>query len=328
MKNIAVLMGGYSGECEISLRSGKVIADHLDKNKYRVFPIAILKDGWTYTDDNGVSFPINRNDFSLPLEKEHVHFDCCYNTIHGTPGEDGKLQAYLELLNIPQTSCDSYQSAITFNKRDCIAILKPWDIVTGRHVYLNKDSVFNNEDVIKKVGLPCFVKANRSGSSYGVSKVYKLEEMDHALKVAFDVDDEVIVESFLDGMEVSVGVYQLDDEITSLPATEIVTENDFFDYDAKYQGAAEEITPARLNKKDRMELRELSKNIYKVLKLKGIARADFIYHDGIPHFIEMNTNPGMSKESIVPKQIEAAGLSLTQVLTDIIENTLKHFRKS
>jgi D-alanine-D-alanine ligase len=326
MKNIAVLMGGYSGECEISLRSGSVITNHLDKNKYRVFPIAILTDGWNFNNESGSSYPINKNDFSLEVDGEHIHFDCCYNTIHGTPGEDGKLQAYLELLNIPQTSCASYQSGITFNKRDCIAILKPWDIVTGRHVYLNKDSVFENEEVIKKVGLPCFVKANRSGSSYGVSKVYTLEDMDAALTTAFDVDDEIIVESFLDGMEVSVGVYQLDDEIISLPATEIVSENDFFDYAAKYQGAAEEITPARLNKSERMELRALSKKIYKVLKLKGIARADFIYHNGIPHFIEMNTNPGMSKESIVPKQIEAAGLDLKTVLTNIIENTLKHHK--
>lgn len=328
MKNIAVLMGGYSGECEISMRSGQVITDHLDRNLYRVFPIAILENGWNYTDSSGQSFSINRNDFSLELIDEKIIFDCCYNTIHGTPGEDGKLQAYLELLNIPQTSCDSYQSAITFNKRDCIAILKPWDIVTGRHVYINKDSHIDLDRIISKVGLPCFVKANRSGSSYGVSKVYEKENMHQALEVAFNVDDEIIIESFLDGMEVSVGVYQIDDEIISLPATEIVTENDFFDYDAKYQGAAEEITPARLNKKERMELRELSKNIYKVLKLKGIARADFIYHDGVPHFIEMNTNPGMSKESIVPKQIESAGLSLTTVLTDVIENTLKHFKKS
>jgi D-alanine-D-alanine ligase len=328
MKNIAVLMGGYSGECEISLRSGQVITDHLDLNLYRVFPISILSNDWSYTNKDGQSFSVDRNNFSLQLEDEKIQFDCCYNTIHGTPGEDGKLQAYLELLNIPQTSCDYYQSAITFNKRDCIAILKPWDIVTGRHVYLNSDTDVNLDHIIDKVGLPCFVKANRSGSSYGVSKVYKKEDMRQALEVAFAVDDEVIVESFLDGMEVSVGVYQIDDTIISLPATEIVTENDFFDYDAKYQGAAEEITPARLNKKDRMELRELSKNIYKVLKLKGIARADFIYHDGIPHFIEMNTNPGMSKESIVPKQIEAAGLSLTQVLTDIIENTLKYYKKS
>lgn len=324
MKNIAVLMGGYSGECEISLRSGDVISAHLDKNKYRVFPVAILLSGWSYKHHNGVSYSINKNDFSLQLEEEKIYFDCCYNTIHGTPGEDGKLQAFLELLNIPQTSCDYYQSAITFNKRDCIAVLKPWDIVTGKHVYINQDSEFNNQDIIEKVGLPCFVKANRSGSSYGVSKVYKLEDMDKALQTAFEVDNEIIIESFLDGMEVSVGVYQIGDEIISLPATEIVSENDFFDYAAKYEGAAEEITPARLEKEKRLELRELSKNIYKVLKLKGIARADFIYKDGIPHFIEMNTNPGMSKESIIPKQIIAAGLNLTDVLTDVIENTIKN----
>jgi D-alanine-D-alanine ligase len=324
MKNIAVLMGGYSSECEISLRSGAVISAHLDKKRFRVFPISILSTGWSYLHDDGKSYYIDKNDFSLQFDNEKILFDCCYNTIHGTPGEDGKLQAFLELLNIPQTSCDSYQSAITFNKRDCIAVLKPWSIVTGKHVYLNHDSNIDKEDIINKIGLPCFVKANRSGSSFGVSKVYKLEEMDNALKIAFDVDDEIIIESFLDGMEVSVGVYQLDNDIISLPPTEIVSENDFFDYEAKYQGAANEITPARLDVDQLKQLSELSKDIYKILKLKGIARADFIYKDGVPHFIEMNTNPGMSKESIVPKQIKAAGLNLTDVLTDIIENAIKH----
>ncbi len=326
MKNIAVLMGGYSSECEISLRSGAVISAHLDKKNFRVFPISILTSGWSYLDDDGNSYPIDKNDFSLQIENEKILFDCCYNTIHGTPGEDGKLQAFLEILNIPQTSCDSYQSAITFNKRDCIAILKPWDIITGRHVYLNHDSDIDNQEIIAKVGLPCFVKANRSGSSFGVSKVYKLEEMDNALKIAFDVDNEIIIESFLDGMEVSVGVYQLGHDIISLPPTEIVSENDFFDYEAKYQGAAQEITPARLDAHQLEQLSELSKNIYKILKLKGIARADFIYKNDVPHFIEMNTNPGMSKESIVPKQVKAAGLNLTDVLTDIIENTIKNHK--
>ena len=229
MKNIAVLMGGYSSEWEISLRSGAVVAAALDKSIYRVFPISILKEGWFYQSEDGKVYDVDKNDFSLRLNNEHVHFHCCYNTIHGTPGEDGKIQAYLELLNIPQTSCGYYESAITFNKRDCLAVLQPWEIQTGEHIYINQSDDVDLDKIVNRVGLPCFVKANRSGSSYGVSKVYKKEDMQAALDFAFEVDHQVIIESFLEGMEVSVAVYEVGNEIYSFPPTEIVTENDFFD---------------------------------------------------------------------------------------------------
>lgn len=324
MKNIAVLMGGYSSEWQISMKSGAVIAEHLDRNLYNVFPIAILQEGWYYKDTSGKRYDVDKNDFSITVDGKHITFDCIYNTIHGTPGEDGRIQAYLELLHIPQTSCDSYQSAITFNKRDCIAVLKPWGIYTGKHIYLNKGADYNAEDISKRLGLPYFVKANRSGSSFGVSKVYETSELEKALEVAFAVDDEVILESFLDGTEVSVGIYQIDDEIIALPPTEIVSENDFFDYEAKYQGKSQEITPARISLELTLAVQEQSKRIYSVLKCKGIARADFIFHDGTPHFIEINTNPGMSTESIIPQQIKATHKTLQQVFTDVIENTIKH----
>ncbi|EAS18674.1 D-alanine, D-alanine ligase [Flavobacteria bacterium BBFL7] len=324
MKNIGVLMGGYSSEWQISLKSGAVIAKHLDKNLFNVFPIAILEDGWYYSDDANNRHVVDKNDFSITVNDKHITFDCLYNTIHGTPGEDGKIQAYLELLNIPQTSCDSYQSAITFNKRDCIAVLKPWGIYTGKHIYLNKGADYNATDISKRLGLPYFVKANRSGSSFGVSKVYKTEELEKALELAFSVDDEVILESFLDGTEVSVGIYQLGEEIIALPPTEIVSDNDFFDYEAKYQGKSQEITPARISVELTLAVQEQSKRIYSVLKCKGIARADFIFHDGTPHFIEINTNPGMSTESIIPQQIRATDKTLQQVFTEVIENTIKH----
>ncbi len=323
MKNIAVLMGGYSHEWEISLKSGAVIAQHLNNKLYNVYPIHILEDGWYYLNDGSQRFEIDKNDFSLNIDNMHITFDCCYNTIHGTPGEDGKLQAYLELLNIPQTSCNSYQSAITFNKRDCIAVLKPWNINTGSHLYINKGDTIDAELIARNIGLPLFVKANRSGSSFGVSKVYRVKEMEAALEVAFAVDDEIIVESFLDGVEVSVGAYQIDDTIHVLLPTEIVSENDFFDYEAKYEGKSQEITPARISEENKTVVQEITRRIYQVLKLKGIARADFIFHNGTPHFIEINTNPGMSKESIIPQQIRASNLNLTEVLTDIIENTIK-----
>jgi D-alanine-D-alanine ligase len=324
MKNIAVLMGGYSHEWEISLKSGAVIAQNLDSNLYKIYPVAILIDGWYYKDDAGTRYDIDKNDFSLSIDAKKITFDCCYNTIHGTPGEDGKLQALLELLNIPQTSCDSYQSALTFNKRDCIAVLKPWNITTGNHMYINQGDTIDEEIIARNIGLPCFVKANRSGSSFGVSKVYKVEEINAALETAFEVDDEIIIESFLDGVEVSVGAYQIGDKIEVLLPTEIVSENDFFDYEAKYQGKSKEITPARIKDENTKAVQQTTRRIYQVLKLKGLARADFIFHKGIPHFIEINTNPGMSKESIVPQQITASGLILKKVLTEIIENTIKY----
>lgn len=324
MKNIAVLMAGYSHEWEISMKSGAVITQNLDSDLYKVYPVAILKDSWHYKDVTGKQHEINKNDFSLTMDGKKINFDCCYNTIHGTPGEDGKIQAMLELLDIPQTSCDSYQSAITFNKRDCIAILKPWNITTGRHMYLNQGDQIDAEIIARNIGLPCFVKANRSGSSFGVTKVYKTKDMDAALKTAFDVDDEIIIESFLDGVEVSVGAYQIGDEIKVFLPTEIVSENDFFDYEAKYQGKSQEITPARISDANTKAVQETTRRIYQVLKLKGLARADFIFHDGIPHFIEVNTNPGMSEESIIPQQIRASGDTMKNVFTEIIENTIKN----
>lgn len=325
MKNIAVLMGGYSHEWEISLKSGAVIAEHLDSDLYNIYTVAILKEGWYYKDEAGKRYEINKNDFSLSIDGKKITFDCCYNTIHGTPGEDGIIQAMLELLKIPQTSCDYYQSAITFNKRDCIAILKPWNITTGRHMYLNQGDSIDAEVIARNIGLPCFVKANRSGSSFGVSKVYKVKDMDAALENAFAVDNEIIVESFLDGVEVSVGAYQIDDEIRVFLPTEIVSENDFFDYEAKYQGKSQEITPARISEDHTNAVQEITRRIYQVLKLKGLARADFIFHNSIPHFIEINTNPGMSKESIIPQQIKASGGTMKNVFTQIIENTIKHY---
>ena len=317
-------MAGYSHEWEISMKSGAVITQNLDSDLYNVYPVAILKDSWHYKDVTGKQHEINKNDFSLTMDGKKINFDCCYNTIHGTPGEDGKIQAMLELLDIPQTSCDSYQSAITFNKRDCIAILKPWNITTGRHMYLNQGDQIDAEIIARNIGLPCFVKANRSGSSFGVTKVYKTKDMDAALKTAFDVDDEIIIESFLDGVEVSVGAYQIGDEIKVFLPTEIVSENDFFDYEAKYQGKSQEITPARISDANTKAVQETTRRIYQVLKLKGLARADFIFHDGIPHFIEVNTNPGMSEESIIPQQIRASGDTMKNVFTEIIENTIKN----
>lgn len=324
MKNIAVLMGGYSSESQISLKSGAVIAESIDPELYTAYPIHILEEGWYYKDKSGQIFPVDKNDFSLHINGSDIRFDCLYNTIHGHPGEDGILQGYLELLNLPQSSCNSYTSAVTFNKRDCIAILQPWQIPTAQHIYLNKGEHYNTSAIVDQLGLPIFIKANRSGSSFGVYKIYEEKEIDDAIHKAYEIDHQLIIESFLDGIEVSVGVYQLDDTIHTLPPTEIVSDNDFFDYEAKYQGKSQEITPARISKLDTKAVQELTQKIYQILGCKGIARADFIFHNNQPHFIEINTNPGMSKESIIPQQIKASGSNLRTILTQVIENTIKH----
>lgn len=318
MKNIAVLMGGYSSEWEISIKSGKVVAANLDSTLFKGYNIHILQSGWFYEDEAGNRAPIDKNDFSIVIAGEKIVFDCCYNTIHGTPGEDGKLQAYLELVGIPQTSCNSYVSGVTFNKRDTISIVRSRNIETAKNMFLNEGDSYDPNDIALQLGLPCFVKANRSGSSFGVSKVYEISDIEDALAIAFKEDNEVLLESYLEGTEVSIGVYSLGNEIHVLPATEIVSENDFFDYEAKYLGKSEEITPARITPQQYQLLKETTTRIYKYLNCSGIARADFIFHQGRPHFVEINTNPGLSEASIVPKQIKHTGQTLKEVFTRII----------
>ncbi|NNE77436.1 MAG: ATP-grasp domain-containing protein, partial [Pricia sp.] len=238
-KNIAIIMGGYSSEFEISLKSGNVVYDYLDKEKFNPYRIHIFKEKWIYVDDLNKEYPVNRHDFSVDTRKGKLTFDCVFNAIHGTPGEDGLLQAYFELLGIPQTSCDYYQSALTFNKRDLLSVLRPYGIRAAPSYYLNLGDEIDTEAILAKVGLPCFVKANRAGSSFGISKVYKKEELKAAIENAYREDDEIIIESFLDGTEVSVGVITFEGKTKVLPITEIVSENDFFDYEAKYEGKSQ-----------------------------------------------------------------------------------------
>lgn len=322
MKNIAVLMGGYSSEWEISIKSGMVVSKNLDANLFNVYPIKILPHGWYHEDTNGVKYHIDKNDFSITIAGNKITFDCCYNTIHGTPGEDGKLQAYLELLHIPQTSCNSYVSGITFNKRDTISIVKSRNIETAQNILVNLGDKVNTTEIATTLGLPCFVKANRSGSSFGVTKVYHESEIPAALETAFKEDNEVIIESFLEGIEVSIGVYRKGNELIVLPATELVSENDFFDYEAKYLGLSQEITPARISDAQYEALKNTTARIYTYLNCSGIARADFIFHKGRPHFVEINTNPGLSEASIVPQQIAHSGRTLKEVFTIIIEQSI------
>ena len=264
-KNIAILMGGYSSEYQISIDSGNVVYNTLNRDIYQPFKIVILKDKWFYLSEDDQEYAINKNDFSILINDNTVTFDCAFNAIHGAPGEDGSLQAYLELLNIPHTSCDMYQAAITFNKRDCLSILKANGIKTATSYYLNFGDPINEKKVLDRVGLPCFVKPNKSGSSFGISKVYKEEELGHAIAVAFKEDNEIIIESFLKGTEVSVGVITFKGGIKVLPITEIVSDNDFFDFEAKYSGECQEITPARLTKNENINTIKIAKQVYTIL---------------------------------------------------------------
>ena len=235
-KNIAIIMGGYSSEYEISLKSGNVVFETLDPSKYNAYRIHVFKDKWVYVDSSNKEFPIDKNDFSVTVNQSKITFDCIFNAIHGSPGEDGFMQAYFKLLNIPQTSCGMYQASLTFNKRDCLSVLKPYGIKTAESFYINLGDTINEDAIIKKVGLPCFVKANKAGSSFGITKVYKKDDLQQAIAIAFKEDDEIIIESFLDGTEVSVGVITYKGATKVLPITEIVSNNDFFDYKAKYLG--------------------------------------------------------------------------------------------
>ena len=319
MKNIAIIMGGYSSEYKISLISGNVVYQFLDKTKYNAFQIHILKEKWVYVDDNNDEFQIDKNDFSVTISGSKITFDCVFNAIHGTPGEDGLMQAYFELLNISQTSCDYYQAALTFNKRDLLSVLKPYGIKTATSYYLNKGDAINTDEIVAKVGLPCFVKPNKAGSSFGISKVKTAAELPTAIEVAYREDNEIIIESFLDGTEVSVGVINYKGIITVLPITEIVSENDFFDYEAKYLGKSQEITPARISDEMTQKVSELAKRAYEVLKMKGFSRSEFIIVDGEPFMLEMNTIPGLTTESLIPQQAKAAGISLEDLFTNAIE---------
>ncbi|WP_111309315.1 D-alanine--D-alanine ligase [Confluentibacter sediminis] len=322
-KNIAIIMGGYSSEYKISLISGNMVYETLDASKYNAYRIHIFKDKWVYVDDNENEFPIDKNDFSVTVNGQKTMFHCVFNAIHGSPGEDGYIQAYFKLLNMPHTSCDMHQATLTFNKRDCLSVLKPYGIKMAESFYINLGDEIDEDAIINKVGLPCFVKANKAGSSFGVSKVYKKEELQKAIAVSFKEDDEIIIESFLEGKEVSVGVITYQGDTKVLPITEIVSENDFFDYEAKYQGKSQEITPARLTKEEEDKVNQVAKQVYEVLKMKGFSRSEYIFKNGEPHLLEVNTIPGLTKESILPQQAKAAGISLSALFDNAIEEALK-----
>ncbi len=320
--NIAVVMGGYSDESVISLRSGQLILNNLDKNKYKTFEVHILLDGWNVILGEE-KFPVDKSDFTFTQNGVKTKFDVIVNTIHGTPGEDGHMQAYWELLEIPYSGCNFYQSALTFNKRDTLSVLSKFNIPKAKSIYLSKGDTINAEEIKAELGLPFFVKPNQSGSSLGVSKVNDLSEFDKALEFAFAEDSDILIESYLKGTEVSVGVLHYKGETKVLGLTEIVSHNDFFDYEAKYLGKSEEITPARLSAEVEQKVRETAAKVYEALGMSGFSRTDFIVMDNVPHFIEINTNPGLSGQSIFPQQAEYAKIAFSDLLDNEIELALK-----
>ncbi len=321
--NIAIIMGGYSSEYQISLLSGQNVFKHLDRSRFNPYRVVISTEKWVCLDDRDEEYPIDRSDFTVEIQGEKIEFQCVFNAVHGTPGEDGLMQAYLELAGIPQTSCDYYQAALTFNKRDLLSVLKPYGIKTAGSFYLDAGDTIDEDKILEKVGLPCFVKANRAGSSFGITKVRKKQELIKGIEHAFKEDDQIIIESFLDGTEVSVGVITYKGETLVLPITEIVSENDFFDYEAKYQGKSQEITPARISPEEKSRVEEAARLAYEVLGMKGYSRSEFILIDGVPHMLEMNTTPGLTEQSILPQQARAAGISLSELFASAVDEALK-----
>ncbi|WP_418122449.1 D-alanine--D-alanine ligase [Chryseobacterium sp. PTM-20240506] len=322
-KSVAVVMGGYSDEYVVSLKSGQLIYDSLDRNLYDVYKVVVLKDKWYFLDQNEKEYPINKGDFSVTLENnEQLKFDVCFNIIHGTPGENGILQAYWDAIGQTYTGCDFYQSALTFNKKDTLAVLSKYGIPSAKSIYLRKGENINVDEIVDYLGLPLFVKPNQSGSSLGITKVKEKSELLPATEVAFKEDHEILIESFLDGMEVSVGVIDFKGETIVLGITEIVPTNEFFDYEAKYEGASEEITPARIDEETTKRVEEISKKAYDSLGMSGFSRSEYILMNGIPYMLEMNTNPGFSPASILPQQAKHYGISIMDLCGNEVEKAL------
>ena len=309
-KNVIIACGGFTSEHDISLKSGQTVRKCLSEDKWNIYFLEITKNQWKLTNTSGQEFTFSIGDFSWEIKGKKHRPDVVFNTIHGAPGENGQLAALLELLKIPHTSCDSYSAALTYNKRDCLSVLREKGISTAKHFYLDQGVPYSEDLITKKLGFPLFVKANRAGSSFGVFKVNDLKALKEAIQKAYKEDSQLLLESALEGREVSVGAYRNSEGIQVLPITEIITENDFFDYEAKYEGKAKEITPAQLPKDWESLVTSQMKTIYKSLNLSGLIRSEFIFVGGIPHLLEINTVPGMTEASIIPKQVAARGLEL------------------
>jgi len=322
--NIAFITGGYSGEAEISYKSAITIEKNLDTQKFNIYKIDITPAGWFYKTSSGEKINITRDDFSLTINEKKIIFDAVFIGIHGTPGEDGKLQGYFDMVHLPYTSCDAATSALTMNKRYTVAVAAFGGINVAKSLHLFKHIPLTVTNILNQLALPVFVKPNSGGSSIGMSKVNKADELAAALEKAFKEDEQVLVEEFITGREFTVGVFKTIKEIIVLPITEIKTKNDFFDFEAKYQGKSEEITPAELDDAMANKIRSAAKKVYEVFNCSGVVRIDFIYNEikNEPYMLEINTVPGQSEASIIPQQVKAIGWDLKDFYTALIEDAL------
>ncbi len=318
-KNIAVITGGEASEKGISLKSADVVCKHLNKDKYNVFKIVIEGSDWLVEHGNLTRICIDKNDFTFSIEGHKIVFDAVFIAIHGTPAEDGKLQGYFDMLKIPYNACGVLQAALTFDKLRCKEYLAPLGIRTAKAELLKKSEVRNQKS---EIAMPAFVKPNKNGSSYGASKVSKQEDLQAAIEEAFKYDDEILVEEFIQGTEVTCGVITIDGKVTTLPLTEIRTKSEFFDYKAKYEGNSQEVTPAEIDAALAKKIQETSAFIYKKLDFKGMCRIDYIIKGNDYYMLEVNSIPGLSEESIVPQQARAMGISLERLFEISIEESI------
>jgi D-alanine-D-alanine ligase len=323
-KKIALLTGGYSGEAAISYKSAVTFYNNL-KNSFQVYTIDINPHGWFYEDEKGEKIAIDKNDFSLHIDGEKITFDVIFIGIHGTPGEDGKLQGYFDVLGLPYTSCNVATSSLTFNKRYTTAVAAAYGIPVANSVLLIKNNFQNPDEIAGRLRFPVFVKPNNGGSSIGMSKVNQLsDELGVAIEKAFKEDDQVLVEEMISGREFTMGVFKSKGQIIALPITEVISKKDFFDFEAKYEGASQEITPAEINEDWKSQVENTARKIYQVFNCNGVVRIDFIYNAGEnkPYMLEINTVPGQSEASIIPQQVKAMGWTLEEFYTALVEDAL------
>lgn len=325
-KNIALIAGGYSGEYVISLETAETIIKHLDTDKYNVYKIIVDKNDWWSEIGGGERISVDKNDFTITVNNEKVIFDAAFLAIHGTPGEDGRIQGYLDMIGLPYTSCNAIVSAVTFNKSYCNKVVAAFNIVNiANSVHLIKNEPYSVGNILEKLKLPMFVKPNESGSSLGVSKVKNVEELLPAIENAFKEDNQVLIEEYIEGRELTIGVYRVGNHLHTLPPTEIVSKNEFFDYEAKYTpGVTNEITPAPIDDDVLEQLKNKSEYIYRHLNCRSIVRIDYILQKETNklYFLEVNTMPGQSEASIVPQQVHASGKTLQEFYGELIEDCL------
>jgi len=324
IKKIALVTGGFSGEAQISYKSATTVNNNLDRTKFEVYKIDINLTGWWYEDELGEKSSVNRDDFSIKNKGQIIKFDVVLLCIHGTPGEDGKLQGYFDMIGLPYTSCDAATSALTMNKRFTVAVAAFGGINVAKSMHLFKHTPVSAETILSQLKLPLFVKPNSGGSSIGMSKVNEANELQNSIDKAFKEDSQILVEEFISGREFTIGVFKQGSTITVLPITEITTSNEFFDFEAKYQGKSEEVTPANIDSEMQKNLSEAAKHVYEILNCRGVVRIDFIYDivQQKPFMLEVNTVPGQSEASVIPQQVKAMGMSLTDFYSAVIEQAL------